>query len=198
MESKMVKKIKKTVKRDKGGRFKKGTGGGPGRKKGEPRDIICKDGKKRSVEALIDDLLSTYSKLGSDKFLHEWALKSHRNLTKFIDILFKFAPQPETLIKGEFKPLQVTVNRVITDKRPQELETYPRSHQGLEDQIHELRTELYAKDKRLKEYAALLDTLDIEDSVRSIPLIEHEPVKDKAKKDDDDDKSGSGGSDRTN
>lgn len=181
------------------GQFVKGHPGSGGRPKGIIKDLLSKDGKKRSVAALVDDLLSTYGKLGSNKFLYSWAMRSHRNLEKFIDILFKFAPQPETLIKGEFKPLQVTVNRVITDKRPQELETYPRSHQGLEDQIHELRTELYAKDKRLKEYAALLDTLDIEDSVRSIPLIEHEPVKNKAKKDDDDDdKSGSGGSDRTN
>lgn len=52
--------MNKQQERDKKGRFTKGHKGGPGRPKGEPRDIICKDGKKRSVDALIDDLLATY------------------------------------------------------------------------------------------------------------------------------------------
>lgn len=38
--------MNKQPERDKKGRFTKGHKGGPGRPKGEPRDIICKDGKK--------------------------------------------------------------------------------------------------------------------------------------------------------
>lgn len=103
----------------------------------------------------------------------------------------RLLPELSHQIIDQVTPLQVTVQRIITDKRPSELEIYPRSSEGLEDQIRELRTEIHAKDKRLKEYAMLLEKLGIEDTVREIPLIEHKPIKDKPKKDDDDESSGS-------
>ncbi len=92
---KSLDKLGKVKERDKKGRYVKGHKGGPGRHKGEPRDIICKDGKKRSVEMLITDLLATYKTLGGEKFLKKWAASSNRNLARFIEILFKFAPQPQ-------------------------------------------------------------------------------------------------------
>jgi len=93
----MKKKQESAKERDKKGRFTKGHKGGPGRPIGDPKDIICKDGKKRSVDALIYDLLGAYEDLGGDKFLRKWAVHSHSNLRKFFELLFKFAPQPDVV-----------------------------------------------------------------------------------------------------
>ena len=165
--------VKKTDKRDNAGRFKKGTKGGPGRKKGEARDIICKDGKKRSVAALVDDLLGTYSKLGSEKFLLEWAKSSKRNLTLFLQILYKFAPQPTIGDDREFKPLTVQVTNVIGDKRTEQLGTYSQSHQALDDQLHELQRELRKKDMEIERFKGIFSQHDIDPSE-----LEHEPFED--------------------
>ena len=169
MVKEMVKKIKETVKRDKAGRFKKGTGGGPGRKKGEPRDIICKDGKKRSVATLIDDLLAAYEHLGGDKFLKSWAAHSHRNLARFVEILFKFAPPPEaSSVPGgviyEFSEKYMPkIERIITDKRPGELKD------DKNKRIKELENLLRKQDAELRRLRSLVDVQDIEE-------IEHEPI----------------------
>ncbi len=176
----MVKKTKETVKRDKAGRFKKGTPGGPGRKKGEPRDIICKDGKKRSVETLIDDLLAAYEGLGGDKFLKSWAAQSNRNLAAFVQLLFKFAPQsqgvnpsgsPSFLISEKFMPI-VKVNRVITDIRPDEntIMEIPESGSARKKRILELQAALKEKDEELRKLKVLVDTQDVK-------ALEHVPIR---------------------
>lgn len=167
----MVKKTKETVKRDKAGRFKKGTPGGPGRKKGEPRDIIYKDGKKRSVATLIDDLLAAYETLGGDKFLKKWATHSHRNLARFIEILFKFAPQPQDAnrssntifeISEKFMP-KIKIERIISDVRPDEM------GDPLGKRIKYLEDRLKEKDKEISRLRASVNVHDTKE-------IEHEPI----------------------
>jgi hypothetical protein len=134
-------KMKKQPERDKKGRFTKGHKGGPGRPKGEPRDIICKDGKKRSAGALIDDLLATYGTLGGEKFLKKWAMQSHSNLRKFIEILFKFAPHPEGY---------------VGDANIKVISAVPRPDQGdTAKRIREMQAELKEKDEELKRLKAL-------------------------------------------
>lgn len=180
------KKEEKGIKRDKGGRYKKGTGGGPGRKKGEPQDVLCKDGKARSVTALVDDLLSTYSKLGSDKFLHAWAVRSHRNLTAFIQLLYKFAPPPEQLVTQEFKPLTIQVKEMPKGD----------AIAAMEKTIRDLGDRLREQDMELLRLRSIFSSHNI-----TYEEIEHTPVRDKElpkhKDDDDNDKPG-GGSDRVN
>ncbi len=134
-------KMNKQSERDKKGRFTKGHKGGPGRPKGEPRDIICKDGKKRSIETLINDLLAAYQTLGGEKFLKKWAAQSNRNLTKFIDILFKFAPHPE----GYYGDVNIKVISAV-----------PRPDLGdAAKRIREMQAELKEKDEELKRLKAL-------------------------------------------
>ena len=128
--------------RDPKGRFAKGHKSlSPGRPKGSPKDIICKDGKKRSVQALVDDLLAAYEHLGGDKFLRQWASHSHRNLARFVEILFKFAPPPEMLIKQEIKSLQVHLTKTITDELPSD-ELRDFHVQNLEQQVEKQELEL--------------------------------------------------------
>jgi len=184
-DKKAVKKVKEKVdKRDNKGRFKKGTGGGPGRKKGEPKDIICKDGKKRSTEQLIEDLLTTYSKLGSDKFLHKWALKSQRNLARFIDILFKFAPEPKRVdgvgdvsyqLSDKFMP-KFTIERIITDERPDEhggpKMKMPRPGDIIDKKVKEMEDKLREKDAEIQRLRGIFETHGID----SEELV-HEPIK---------------------
>lgn len=185
--------MKRTIKRTKKGQFRKGTGGGPGRgkrKKITDDDILPVEIQKAFFKAFV----KIFSKKGDADELVKFCEKNQLNMRLLISECRRLLPEFSHQEIAHFTPLQVTVQRIITDKRPGELETYPRSSKGLEDQIHELRTEVHAKDKRLKEYARLLETLDIEDNVREIPLIEHHPEKPK-KKDDDDEP---GGSDRIN
>lgn len=161
--------MKKNKERDKKGRFSKGHTGGPGRPKGEPRDIVCKDGKKRSVATLIGDLLAAYESLGGDKFLRKWALHSHSNLRKFIEILFKFVPQPEvvagdTNIKVISAVPRVKIERIITDD-PEKV-GMPRAQ---EKTINDLQAEIRAKDGEIKHLKALIDAQETR-------VIEHEPI----------------------
>jgi len=165
------KKKKELDKRDSKGRFKKGHKSTGGRKKGEVRDIICKDGRRRNAGDLVTDLLATYGKLGSDKFLLEWAKRSHRNLERFLDLLFKFAPMPTVESTMDFKPLVV---RVITDKRPGELEASPQFQHTLENQVRELRQSIIDRDNELRRFKALFETHGIDAGV-----IEHEPIREK-------------------
>ncbi len=135
-------KMKKNQERDNKGRFIKGHKSlSPGRPKGEPRDNICKNGKRRSVEGLINDLLAAYQTLGGEKFLKKWAAQSNRNLTKFIDILFKFAPHPE----GYYGDVNIEVISAV-----------PRPDPGdAAKRIREMQAELKEKDEELKRLKAL-------------------------------------------
>jgi len=187
--------MKRTIKRTKKGQFRKGTGGGPGRgkrKKITDDDILPVEIQKAFFKAFV----KIFSKKGDADELVKFCEKNQLNMRLLISECRRLLPEFSHQEIAHFTPLQVTVQRIFTDKRPGELETYPRSSEGLEEQIHELRTEIHAKDKRLKEYAKLLEKLDIEDEVREIPLIAHTPVKDKPKKKDDE--GPGGGSDRVN
>lgn len=144
--------------RDKKGRFSKGHKGGPGRPKGEPRDIICKDGKKRSVNALIDDLLATYGTLGGTKFLKKWAMQSHGNLRKFIEILFKFAPQPDVVAGDTNIQIISAVPRIRSDDT------------GQGERIKELQQLLRQRDEEIRLLKGQVDVPDLGD-------IKHEPVR---------------------
>lgn len=176
----MVKKTDKTVKRDLKGQFKKGCKGGPGRRKGEVKDIVCSDGKKRSPADLVDDLLSTYSRLGSNKFLYEWVLSSKRNLTKFLDILFKFAPPPEQVIAGdEFKPLTVHIKSIPTDEHTLAME---KNIKLLTDENREQRSELL----RLR---SIFSSHDIKfEEIEHTPIREALPEHGETEDDEDDEK----------
>ena len=181
--------MKRTIKRTKKGQFRKGTGGGPGRgkrKKITDDDILPVEIQKAFFKAFV----KIFSKKGDADELVKFCEKNQLNMRLLISECRRLLPEFSHQEIAHFTPLQVTVQRIFTDKRPGELETYPRSSEGLETQIHELRTEIHTKDKRLKEYAKLLEKFDIEDSVRSVPLIEHMPEKPK-KKDDDKEPGGS-------
>ena len=148
--------MKKKSERDKKGRFVKGHKGGPGRSKGEPKDVICKDGKKRSIGDLISDLLAAYQTMGGEKFLKKWAKQSNRNLTKFIEILFKFAPHPD-VVPGD------TSIKVIS--------AVPRSDdRATAKRIRELEAKLREKEEELKQFRTSVDVQDIKE-------IQHEPVR---------------------
>lgn len=188
MENKRMKKAKKkdkgveekVEKRDKRGRYTKGTGGGPGRKKGDPKDLVCGDGKKRSVSVLLDDLLKAYASMGGEKFIKKWALESKGNLKKFIEILFKFAPQPENPslpggttfeISEKFMP-KIKLERIYTDIRPNEntIMKRPRPGDARKKRIMELQDKLKEKDEELRRLKALIDGHDTKE-------IEHEPIR---------------------
>ena len=174
-------KMNEKTERDKKGQFQKGHKGAGGRPKGTIKDITCADGKKRSVAALVDDLLGAYATMGGGKFLAKWATANHRNLTKFIDILYKFAPMPVVGDDREFKPLTVQVTNVIGDKRTEQLGTYSQSHQGLQDQLEELRKELRKKDNEIERFKGIFKDHDIDPGV-----IEHTPVRDELPGHEDD------------
>lgn len=176
--------MKKKKERDKKGQYAKGHKGGPGRKPGEPKDILCKDGKKRSVAALIDDLLDAYATLGGAKFLKSWASHSHKNLAAFVQLLFKFAPQPEIGDDREIKPLQVQITTTPTD-----------SHiANMEKNIIELRDELREKSDELQRLKSIFDTHNI-----TFEELEHEPIRNELPgHKDDKDKKPPGGSSRVN
>ena len=169
-------KVERVEMRDKKGRYTKGTGGGPGRKKGDPKDLVCGDGKKRSVGVLLDDLLKAYASMGGEKFIKKWALESKGNLKKFIEILFKFAPQPESPslpggitheISERFMP-KLRIERVITDKLPDEAEERA-SNAETEERINYLEAQLKVKDEELRRLRNLVDEEDAEE-------IEHELI----------------------
>lgn len=188
--------MKRTIKRTKKGQFKKGTGGGPGRGK---RKKIMEGDAPLPVDiqqAFFRAFMAIFNKSGNLQELIEFCNKNQLNQRLLLQEVRRLLPELSHQGIAHITPLKVIVQRVFTDKRPSELETYPRSSEGLESQVQELRTEIHAKDKRLKEYAKLLGKFDIEDTVRDIPLIEHKPIKDKPKKDDDDEPRG--GSDRVN
>lgn len=141
--------------RDKKGRFMKGGPGGPGRSKGDPKDIVCGDGKKRSVDALIYDLLAAYESLGGDTFLRKWAVHSHVNLRKFFELLFKFAPQPD-VVAGD-----MNMRVVSAVPRPDE--------RTMAKRIRKLEAELKTKDEELEDLRR--------PPAPDVAVIEHEPIR---------------------
>lgn len=191
MGKKTVKKGKRVDKRNKTGQFMKGTKGGPGRKKGNVKDLLFKDGKKRSTEELIQDLLVTYVKLGSDKMLYKWATESKGNLKRFLDILFKFAPLPKSvdsydphsptyLASEQFMP---KVEVVFTDRRPDEhgggKMKMPRPGDIIDKKMKEMENKLRERDAEIQRLMSIFETHGIDadelkhEPIEAIPLPEH-------------------------
>jgi len=183
--NKTKEKGKRVDKRSKTGQFVKGTGGGPGRKKGNVEDLLCKDGKKRSTEQLIQDLLATYVKLGSNKFLYKWALESKGNLKKFLDILFKFAPLPKAIdssdprsptyqFSEQYMP-EFKIERIITDKRPDEhggpKMRMPRPGDAIDRKMKEMEDNLRQRDEEIDRLKSIFETHGI-----NADELTHEPI----------------------
>jgi hypothetical protein len=181
-----VKKTKEKGNRDKAGRFKKGCKGGPGRKPGTIKDLLStKDGKKISVNILLDDMLGAYAGMGGGKFLAKWATQNHRNLSLFIQLLYKFAPIPTQESTMEFKPLTVQIQKLPEDDAYKLME---RDLKQLKDENREMSLEVL----RMR---SIISSHNLEHTE-----ITHEVVRDKelpSHDEDDDDKPG-GGSDRVN
>jgi len=190
MGKKRVKKTKETAKRvdkrSKTGQFMRGTKGGPGRKKGNVKDLLFKDGKKRSTEELIQDLLTTYVKLGSDKMLYKWATESRGNLKRFLDILFKFAPPAKPIDPSDprnpvyqaserFMP-KLTIERVITDQRPNEhggaKMKMPRPGDMIDKKMKEMEDKLRERDAEIQRLMNIFETHDID-----IGEVVHKPIR---------------------
>ena len=175
----MVKKTKEKGNRDSKGRWKKGKPGGPGRRKGEPKDIVCQDGKTRSPAALVNDLLSTYGKMGSNKLLYKWAMRSHGNLTKFIDLLFKFAPMPTVESSMEFKPLTIQIQKLPEDD----------AYKLMEENIKQLKDDNREMSLELVRMKSIFDSHSIEYTEISHEVIRDElPSHDEVKAKDDEEK----------
>lgn len=184
-------KSSKVKERDKKGRYAKGHKGGPGRKPGTIKDITCADGKKRSVAALVDDLLAAYATMGGGEFLAKWATANHRNLTKFIDILYKFAPMPAVTDSREFKPLSITILKQsikgYKESEPNRLGTSSQAHQALVDQILELQRQMRAKDMELLRFKGIFQDRGIDPGeLDHEPIIDALPVHDEDEEDHSD------------
>ena len=179
-------KDKRVDKRNKTGQFMKGTRGGPGRKKGDVKDVLFKDGKKRTTEELIQDLLTTYVKLGSNKMLYKWATESKGNLKRFLDILFKFAPLPKSidssdprsptyLASEQFMP-RLKIERIITDKRPDEhggpTMKMPRPGDIIDKKMKEMEDKLRERDAEIQRLMSIFETHGID-----ADELKHEPIK---------------------
>lgn len=153
--SALKKKATEAKQRDNKGRLLPGHKPMGGRPKGEPVDVICRDGKMRSPEELIKDILATYQTLGGKAFLRKWAMHSHVNLRKFVEILFRFAPQVEGFV-GETN-IQIISN-------------IPRSNDTDEAKtIRELKLRLGDQEKELKRLREAMHTQGEE-------VIDHEPI----------------------
>ena len=145
-----------------------------GERKAIPRIWVCGDGKKRSVGVLLDDLLKAYASMGGEKFIKKWALESKGNLKKFIEILFKFAPQPESSslpggttfeASEKFMPT-IKVERIFTDRRPGE-----KAEDAIaQKRINALQAELETEREENRRLRMLVDGKDAE-------VIEHEPIR---------------------
>jgi len=151
----LKKKATEARQRDKKGRLLPGHKPMGGRPKGEPIDVLCKDGKLRSPEQLIKDILATYQTLGGKAFLKKWAMHSHVNLRKFVEILFRFAPQVEGFV-GE-------TNIQIISNIPRSNDTDERKT------IRELKLRLGDQEKELKRLREAIHTQGEE-------VIDHEPI----------------------
>lgn len=170
--------------RDKRGRYAKGHKGGPGRKKGDVKDLLFKDGKKRSTEELIQDLLATYVKLGSNKMLYKWAIESRRNLKQFLDLLFKFAPLPKAVDSSDPRsPIYQASERfmpkleiIFTDERPDEhggpKMKMPRPGDIIDKKMKEMEDRLRERDAEIDRLRSIFKTHNIDENELS-----HEPVR---------------------
>lgn len=144
-----MEKMTKKTGRDRKGRFTTGNIGGPGRRKVLPKELISKGGRGKSLDKLISDLLSTYEAVGSEAFLKKWATASHRNLTKFVELLYRFATPPEV---GQ------------GDLNIQVVSAVPRPGSGdvaASKVIRDLREELKERDKEIKRLNSILDFTDV-------------------------------------
>ena len=159
------------------GQFLKGHKGTGGRPKGIIQDLLSRDGKKISVNVLLDDMLGAYAKMGGGKFLAKWATQNHRNLSLFIQLLAKFIPMPTQESTLEFKPLIVKVERVITNVKPGELEASPQFQQTLENQVRELRQSIIDRDNELSRMRKIFTSHGIE--YTQTTKVSHEVLKDK-------------------
>lgn len=180
MAKKRAKKTKETAeradKRNKAGQYAKGHRGGPGRKRGDVKDLLFKDGKKRSTEELIQDLLTTYVKLGSNKMLYKWAIESKRNLKQFLDLLFKFAPLPKAVDSSERFIPKFTIERIFTDRRPDEhggpTMKMPRPGDIIDKKMKEMEDRLRERDAEIDRLRSIFKTHNIDENELS-----HEPVR---------------------
>jgi len=164
--------MKKKTERDKKGQYAKGHKGGPGRPKGEPEDIIYKDGKKRTIAALLNDLLGTYEKLGSDKFLTAWAKQSHKNLNEFMKLLFRFVPEPKSIESSDRIPLQVIVSDKYLPKDAKAMKMpRPGDKNNMEKIIYDLQVELKRRGEEIRRLKDIFDAHGIKSEE-----IEHEPI----------------------
>ena len=167
--------MKKEKERDNKGRYAKGHKGGPGRPKGEPKDIIGKAVKKGDMTGLLNALLETYAKLGGDKFFFTWAKRSHGNLNEFMKMLFKFVPQPEVLSFRE-NSFKLTVEHILTDERPDENAPHemPKPDSPIGAKILKLQAEIRAKDKEIGQLKA---RLSVQEAGEDLEEIKHRPIR---------------------
>ena len=155
----------KTI-RDRKGRFIKGHKGGPGRRKILPKELMSKGRKGQSLDKLISDLLSTYEAIGGEEFLKTWAASSHKNLTKFVELLYRFATPPE------FGGGDLNIQIVSAIPRPGDKEN------PAAEVIRELREVVKERDKEIRRLNSLLDYTDPVDAdfevIKPDELPEHE------------------------
>ena len=173
--------MKKEKERDNKGRYAKGHKGGPGRPKGEPKDIIGKAVKKGDMTGLLNALLETYAKLGGDKFFFTWAKRSHGNLNEFMKLLFRFVPQPGSsesdIHKMRFDFGEgLKVERVLTDERPDENAPHemPKPDSPIGAKILKLQAEIRAKDKEIDQLKA---RLSVQEAGEDLEEIKHRPIR---------------------
>lgn len=141
--------------------------------------LYARRARNCSMATLIDDLLAAYESLGGDKFLKSWAAHSHRNLAKFIEILFKFGlpsqgvdPSGNVTYQASEK-FMPKIERIYTDKRPGELKD------DKNKRIKKLENLLRKQDAELRRLRAIVDIPDGE-------VIEHEPIRPKELPEHDD------------
>lgn len=147
---------------------------------------LFKDGKKRTTEELIQDLLTTYVKLGSNKMLYKWATESRGNLKRFLDLLFKFAPLPKSidsfdprsptyLASEQFMP-KIKIERVFTDRRPDEhgggKMKMPRPGDIIDKKMKEMEDKLRKRDAEIQRLMSIFETHGIDSEE-----LKHEPIK---------------------
>jgi len=169
--------MKRTIKRTKKGQFRKGSAGGPGRGK-----------KKKAMEgdaplpieiqqAFFRAFMAIFNKSGNLQELIDFCNKNQLNQRLLIQEVRRLLPELSHQIIDQVTPLQVTVQKIVSDKAPDELRD---SH------IKKLEEQIQRQEEELSRLRGLLAS-------KEIKLLEHYPESDK--KDDDGE---SGGSDRVN
>lgn len=75
-------------------------------------------GSKNKFTTLKQAFLDAFEKLGGYQGLYKWAEKNDRTKAHFYQMIAKMLPSNIDIEAGE--KLQALINRIITDKRPQE------------------------------------------------------------------------------